>query len=61
MPHPDQLDVGGGFGFSGVTVRYLETMPPATGLAGTASLAGDSLAFKLTGGRTGEVEIGKGT
>jgi hypothetical protein len=59
-PHPDQLDVGGGFGFSGVTVRYLETMPPATGLAGTASLAGDSLAFTVTGGRTGEVEIGKG-
>jgi AsmA-like C-terminal region/Protein of unknown function len=35
-------------------------MPPATGLTGTASLAGDSLVFALSGGRTGEVAIGKG-
>ena len=59
--HPDQPDLGAAFTFSGVQVRYLDTFPPATGLNGSASLAGNSLGFKLSAGRTGEVDLTGGS
>jgi hypothetical protein len=58
---PDQPKLGGAFAFTGAQVRYLDTFPPATGVAGSASLAGNSLAVKLTSGRTGEVDLTQGT
>ena len=54
---PDQPKLGGTFTFNGAQVRYLDTFPPATGVVGTASLAGNSLAVKLSAGRTGEVDL----
>lgn len=59
--HPDQPDLGASFTFSGVQVRYLDTFPPATGVTGSASLAGNSLGFKLRAGRTGEVDLTGGS
>ena len=59
--HPDQPDLGASFTFSGVQVRYLDTFPPATGVTGSASLAGNSLGFKLGAGRTGEVDLTGGS
>ena len=58
---PDQPKLGGTFKFNGAQVRYLDTFPPATGVVGTASLAGNSLAVKLSAGRTGEVDLNRGT
>jgi uncharacterized protein YhdP len=60
LTRPDQPDLGGSFTFSGVQVRYLDTFPPATGLTGSASLAGNSLGFKVGAGRTGEVDLTRG-
>lgn len=57
---PGHDDIGASFVFSGATVRYLDTMPPATGVAGTASYAGDLLAFNLQSGQTGNVEATRG-
>ena len=56
---PGQPDLGGSLAFSGVELRYHDKLPPAVDAAGTASLTGDSLVVRLTGGRTGEVAIGK--
>ena len=58
---PNQPDLAASFDFSGATVRYVDTMPPATGVAGKASLAGDSMQLKLSAGRTGEVDLGRGS
>jgi hypothetical protein len=58
--HPDRPALGGGFAFSDGELRYLPTLPPATGLAGSASFAGDSLELTLGGGHTGEVALGAG-
>jgi hypothetical protein len=58
---PDQPKLGGAFKFKDAEVRYLDTFPPATGVTGTASLAGNSLAVKLSSGRTGEVDLTQGT
>ena len=57
---PGQPEIGGQLGFSGVELRYVDTMLPATGLSGSASLAGNSLEFKVATGRTGEVDLSKG-
>ena len=57
---PDQPKLGGAFAFSGAEVRYLDTFPTAKGVAGSVSLAGNSLAVKLTSGRTGEVDLTQG-
>lgn len=57
---PNQPEVGGRFSFSGIQLRYLDTMPPATGLAGSASLAGNSLQFKVDAGQTGGVSLANG-
>ena len=57
---PGQPEIGGQLGFSGVELRYVDTMLPATGLSGSASLAGNSLEFKIATGRTGEVDLSKG-
>ncbi len=58
---PDQPKLGGTFAFSGAQVTYLDTFPPAKGVVGTASLAGNSLSVKLKSGRTGEVDLTQGT
>jgi hypothetical protein len=58
---PDQPMLGGTFSFTGAQVRYLDTFPPAIGIVGKASIAGNSLAVKLTAGRTGEVDLTQGT
>jgi hypothetical protein len=57
---PDQMALGGKFAFHDLELHYLDTLPPATGLSGTARLAGDSLAFATTAGRTGGVDLGAG-
>ena len=57
---PGQQDIGASVIFSGATVRYLDTMPPATGVAGTASFAGDMLSFAVQRGQTGNVEAIRG-
>ena len=57
---PGQPEVGGSFAFDGVELRWLPTMPPATGLAGTGSFAATSVGLRLTGGRAGEVELAGG-
>lgn len=59
-PRPDQLDLGGSFDFSGVELRYLDSFPPAVGLAGAAKFAGDTLSVDLREGRTGEVALASG-
>ena len=58
---PGQPDLAANFAFAGGTVRYVDTMPPASGLTGKASLAGNSMQLKLTSGRTGEVDLGRGS
>ncbi|MGD9510977.1 MAG: AsmA-like C-terminal domain-containing protein [Geminicoccaceae bacterium] len=58
---PAQPDLGASFDFAGATVRYVDTMPPATGVSGKASLAGGSIQFKLAAGRSGEVALGPGS
>jgi hypothetical protein len=56
---PGQESLGGSLAFSEVELRYMDGFPPASGVVGTASWAGDSLALRATSGRTGEVELGK--
>ena len=57
---PNQPEIGGQLTFGGLQLRYLDTMPPATDLAGTASLAGNSLQVKVAAGRSGEVDLTRG-
>ncbi|MFO1067754.1 MAG: AsmA-like C-terminal domain-containing protein [Geminicoccaceae bacterium] len=57
---PGQLDLEGSFGFTGATVLYLDGFPPAQGVDGTGSLAGDTLALQTTGGTSGAIRLGKG-
>lgn len=57
---PNQPELGGQFRFSGMQLRYIETMPPATGLTGAGSLAGNSLQFKVDAGQTGGVSLANG-
>jgi hypothetical protein len=59
--HPDQPKLGGTFAFSGAQVRFLDTLPPGRDLAGTASLAGDSLAVKARAGRVDDVQLTQAT
>ena len=58
---PDQPDLGASFDFTGATVRFVDTMPPAAGVSGKASLAGGSIQFKLAAGQAGEVALGPGS
>ena len=58
---PDQPELGASFDFKGASVRYVDTMPAASGVAGKASLAGNSLQLKLASGRTGEVNLQRGS
>ena len=60
-PRPGQRDLGGRFVFADAQIRYLDTFPPAMGVGGTASFAGDSLAFELARGETGGVEASGGS
>lgn len=55
-PRPDQPDLGGSFAFSEAEIRYLDTFPTATGVAGFGNFAGDSLDLTLERGETGKVE-----
>lgn len=57
---PDQRPIGGSFTFDEVELRYLKTLPPATGLKGAATFAGDSLAVTLEQGSSGGVELATG-
>jgi hypothetical protein len=56
-PRPGQPELAGSLAFTGVELRWLDTMPPAAGLAGTGSLAGHRAALKLSGGGTGGVAL----
>jgi hypothetical protein len=58
--HPDQKGLGGSFAFTGVALRYLPELPPATDLAGAGRFAGDSLELAITTGRSAEVELARG-
>lgn len=54
---PGQQNLAGSLDFTGVQVRYLEKFPPAEGLTGQASLAGDSLTLTSQNGRSGEITL----
>lgn len=57
---PNQPKIGGQFSFNGMQLRYIDTMPPATGLEGAGSLAGNSLQFKVDTAQTGGVSLASG-
>ena len=57
---PGQPEIGGQLGFSGVELRYLDTMPPGHRAERLASLAGNSLGSRSPAGRTGEVDLSRG-
>lgn len=59
-PRPGQPDLAATFDFAEAEVRYLDTFPPATGVAGRGSFAGDLLAFELKQGQVGRVEATAG-
>ena len=58
---PDQLKLGGSFSFAKAQVRFIDTLPPARDVSGSASLAGDSLAVKVAAGRVDEIRLRQST
>ncbi len=51
----------GSFAFEGLSVRYVDTMPPVENGAGTASFDADRLHFEVSSGSSADVEIKGGT
>ena len=49
-PDPETIDAR--FAFSGAELRYLDTFPTATGLAGDAALTRDTLDLTLRSGQS---------
>ncbi|HEV7731480.1 MAG TPA: DUF3971 domain-containing protein [Candidatus Binatia bacterium] len=47
--------------FDGLTVRYLDTMPPATSVGGTMTLAPTGLGFRIARGSVAGVEVVRAT
>jgi len=52
--------VSGTFGFEDLSVRYLPSMPPVTGVAGTTAFSAAGMEFTVTGGRLAELAIPRG-
>jgi AsmA-like C-terminal region/Protein of unknown function len=59
-PFPEGA-VKGSFAFQGLTVRYFETMPPLTGVDGSATFTARRMDFALTGGRVGSIRVQNGS
>jgi hypothetical protein len=53
--------VAGRFGFDGLTLRYYETMPPLTGVDGSATFTARRMDFAVARGRVGEVVVDAGS
>lgn len=51
------LSLAGDIGFDGVSVRYLDGMPPVTGVAGTAAFDRRSFTLDLTAGRLQDLAV----
>ncbi|MFO1036326.1 MAG: AsmA-like C-terminal domain-containing protein [Geminicoccaceae bacterium] len=49
--------ISGTFVFNGVSVRYLDTFPPAQGLSGNATFDLDTMRFTVGPAKTGDVEV----
>jgi hypothetical protein len=59
-PVPEHI-VEGRFAFDDLTLRYFETMPPLTEVAGSATFTGRRMHFEVAGGRVGEVVVDQGS
>ena len=59
-PFPEEA-VRGTFALHDLTVRYFETMPPLTGVAGNATFTARRMDFALTGGRIGAIQLDTGS
>ena len=59
-PFPEGA-VRGQFAFKGLTVRYFETMPPLTGVDGSANFTARRMDFTLSGGRIGGNRVQNGS
>ncbi len=59
-PFPEGA-VRGQFAFKGLTVRYFETMPPLTGVDGSANFTARRMDFTLSGGRVGGNRVQNGS
>ena len=57
---PARLDLKGTFSATGVSVRYVDLLPPAQGVDATASFTQDELALQLTRGASQGVRLDGG-
>ena len=49
--------LAGKLAFRGLAVRYVDTMPPATGVDGSATFSGDGFDFKVTSAKVANVAV----
>ena len=49
------------FGGEDVTVRYMQTLPPATGASGIGEIIGNRLSVAIGGGQVGDIELKGGS
>jgi hypothetical protein len=56
-----EATVAGRFDFNDLTLRYYETMPPLTGVDGSATFTARRMDFAVVGGRVGEVVVDAGS
>lgn len=56
-PIPENA-VSGAFGLQDLTLRYFETMPPLTGVNGSATFTGQRMDFAVTSGHVGDLVLG---
>jgi Protein of unknown function/AsmA-like C-terminal region len=59
-PFPEEA-VKGSFAFQDLSVRYFETMPPLTGVDGSATFTARRMDFALAGGRVGGIRVRNGS
>ncbi len=59
-PFPEEA-VQGRFEFKDLTVGYFETMPPLTGVDGSATFTARRMDFALTAGRVGDIRLDNGS
>ncbi|MEO1193399.1 MAG: AsmA-like C-terminal domain-containing protein [Pseudomonadota bacterium] len=52
--------ISGSFGYSGLTLTYLEPLPPLLGLGGVARVEDDRLIFEVLGGNSQGLTLGPG-
>lgn len=56
-----EASVAGRFAFDDLTIRYFETMPPLTGVDGSASFTARRMDFAVTSGQVGEIRLEGGS